>query len=111
MDVVFDVNGLQVLQFIIAIFLPLLVGLVTTRVTASGAKAVLLLALSAISAVLTGWAAAAQEGSVFDMGTALLSALGTFVVGVAMHYGLWRPVGASAAVQAVGSSSGPHTAP
>jgi hypothetical protein len=111
MDVVFDVNGLQVLQFIIAVLLPLLVGLVTKRVTSSGTKAVLLLALSAVSAVLTSWAAAAQEGTVFDMGAALLAALATFVVGVAVQFGFWRPVGATAAVQAVGDSSGTHSAP
>lgn len=102
MDVVFDVNGLQVLQFVIAIFLPLLVGLVTKHTTSSGTKAVLLLALSAISAVLTGWAAAAEAGDVFDLGTAVLTALATFVVGVAVQFGLWRPVGATDAVQSVG---------
>ena len=75
MDVVFNVDGLQVLQFAIAVLLPLLVGLVTKHTTSSGTKAVLLLALSAVSAILTGWAAAAEANVAFDLGTAALTAL------------------------------------
>lgn len=102
MDVVFDVNGLQVLQFIIAVFLPLLVGLVTTHVTSSGKKAVLLLALSAITALAVGLAGAAEAGETFDLGAALISTLTTFVIGVAVQFGLWRPTGATDAVQSIG---------
>lgn len=86
----------------IAIFLPLLVGLVTTHVTSSGTKAVLLLALSAITAILTQWLASADVEAPFDLGTALLAAVGTFVVGVAVQFGLWRPVGATDAIQSIG---------
>ena len=53
MDITFSITGVQLLQFAVAVLLPLLVGLVTTRVTKSGAKAVLLLALSVITSLLT----------------------------------------------------------
>lgn len=100
MDIVFALEAPQIVQFVLAIILPLAVGLVTTRVTASGTKAVLLAALSLVTALLTELLAANAEGVAYDLGSGLLSGLGTFIVAVALHFGLWKPTGASAAVQA-----------
>lgn len=103
MNVELNLSGVQILQFVIAIFLPLIVGLVTTRVTSSGLKAVLLVALSAITAFLTSWLAAAQQNETFDLGSAILAFLATFLVGVGVQFGFWRPVGATDTVQAIGA--------
>jgi|GEM_PF-3263642 len=106
--VLFQPDLLGALTFLISFLLPLLVGLITTKVTSAGVKAVLLAAASLITSVATSWAAALQSNQPFDLWTALLTFGGVFVVAVASHFGVWKPVGASAAAQAVGA--GEHVA-
>lgn len=101
--VTLSVTGWQVLSFVVATVLPLLVGLVTTRVTSPGVRATLLLALSAVTGLLTELLEASTSSDSYDLGQGLLTALTVFVVGVAMHFGLWKPTGASSAAIAVGS--------
>lgn len=100
--VAFTLDPLAVVQLCIAVVLPVLVGLVTTRVTSSGAKATLLAALSLLSSLLVELARALTDAVTYDLGVALLAALPAFVVSVATHYGLWKPVGVTDKVQAVG---------
>ncbi|MFF7335465.1 hypothetical protein [Streptomyces sp. NPDC008150] len=88
------------LGLLISFVLPLLVGLVTTRVTNSGVKAVLLLALSTLNGFI---AEAADHPSGWSWGTAVILSLVSFGTGVAAHFGLWKPTGASAKAQALGS--------
>ena len=107
MDITFSLTWVQLLQFAVAVLLPLLVGLVTTKVTKSGVKAVLLLALSVITSLLSVLLAASQAGTTYDLGVGLLLGLSTFIIGVAMHYGLWKPVGATQAAQSVGPTADP----
>lgn len=99
----FTLDGAAVVQLLVAVILPILVGLVTTRVTSESRKAVLLAALSLVTSVLVSLGAAIQEGQTFDLGVALLAAIPTFAIAVASHYGLWKPTGVSAQAQAVGS--------
>lgn len=99
MEIVFDLSIAEVLQLVVAVFLPLLVGLVTTRVTSSGTKAVLLLFLSALTAFLTSALDAANAGAAWDVKAALLAFVMTFVTGVAMHFGLWNPTNLAGAAQ------------
>jgi hypothetical protein len=105
MKFTFALNWWLVLQlFILPVLLPLLVGLVTKYSTSSRAKAILLLALSIITALLTNILAAQQSGQAeFDLGLALLTAFVTFVFGVGVHLGLLKPVGATEAVQSTGN--------
>ncbi|MET9322010.1 hypothetical protein ABZX75_17715 [Streptomyces sp. NPDC003038] len=81
---------------LIAFVLPVLVGLVTTRVTHPGRKAVVLLALAAVESFVVelteagpGWAA----------GDAAVLTLVNFVVAVAAHFGLWKPAGVAQRAQ------------
>ncbi len=97
----------QMISMIIGVILPLVVGLVTKWQTSAGTRAVLLLALSAVSAFLTELLATMNNGTVFDVGATLLTVLSTFLVGVGTHFGLWRPVGASAAAKRIGSRNAP----
>lgn len=99
MDISFNLPPALVIGLIISTVLPLLVGLVTTRVTRPGLKAVLLAALAAITGLITELGAAVNAHTTFDAGTALLLALGAFIVAVGLHYGLWKPTGATAAAQ------------
>jgi hypothetical protein len=78
------------LALVINVLLPVLVGLVTTRVTSAGVKAVLLLALSTASGFLTELA---NAGAGYDVGTAAVLALVAFATGTLAHFGLWKPTG------------------
>lgn len=81
---------------VISVVLPVLVGLVTTRVTHPGTKAVLLLALSTLTGLLTE---VLHPVDGFDLGTAVVLAAVSFATGVLTHFGLWKPVGVSGKAQ------------
>lgn len=93
------INGVDVqyLGLLVGVILPLLVGLVTTRVTSSGIQAILLAFLSAV----TGFLSELSTPS-FELKSAILTWLGSFLVAVGMHYGLWKPTGTAARLQDVG---------
>lgn len=84
------------LGLLVSVILPVLVGLVTTRVTHAGVKAVLLLALSGVNGFLVEYVAG---GPGYDVGTAAVLALVAFGTGVLSHFGLWKPIGVSARAQ------------
>ena len=97
--VAFTLDPLAVVQLLIAFILPVLVGLVTTRVTSSAVKAWLLAGLSLVTALLVELARALTAGETYDLGVALLTALPAFVVSVASHYGLWKATGVTEKAQ------------
>lgn len=107
----FAVNWVQVLQFVIAVLLPLLVGLVTTKVTRADVKAVLLIVLSFASGLLTEILVAAQSNLVYDLAAGLFTGLTTLVIAIAIHYGVWKPTGASEAAQNSLVKGGAHSDP
>lgn len=98
-DVGTTLASVQVLSLFVGTVLPILVGLVTTKATHPGTKAVLLALLSAVSGLLTEYLAA---GDGFNWTTAGLTWLSTFMIAVATHFGLWKPTGITAAVQSIG---------
>ena len=93
--ITFNIDWVQALTFILAIFLPLLVGLVTKVVTHPGVRAILLALLSALAGILSELVQALTAGTAYDLGAALVSWIGIFVVAVASHFGVWKPTGAS----------------
>lgn len=95
----FIVDWPLVLGPIIGIVLPLVVGLVTRASTHPGLKAVLLAALALTANLLTGIDESLVHHTEYNLGAAIVLGLGTFVVAVAAHYGLFVPTGATAAVQ------------
>lgn len=102
--IVFDVPFWLVLQLVGATVLPLLVGLVTQRVTSAGLKAVLLALLAVATSLATELGAALQSGATYNLGTALLAALASFLIAVGTHFGFWKPTGLSGKAQDVGSN-------
>lgn len=84
------------LGLLTSVVLPVLVGLVTTRVTSAGAKAVLLLALSTVNGFVVEYA---NPGPGYDVGTAAVLALVAFGTGVLAHFGLWKPTGVAGKAQ------------
>lgn len=89
-------NTVQVASLLVGVFIPILVGLVTKRVTAASTKALLLAGLSAVSGFFTEYINSAN----FHWQQALLTTIVTFVIAVATHYGLWVPTGVTAKAQA-----------
>lgn len=81
----------------ISVVLPVLVGLVTTRVVHAGVKAVLLLALTSANGFLVELAAPHPSG--YDLGTAIVLTLVSFGTAVLTHFGFWKPVGVAAKAQ------------
>lgn len=79
------------LGLLVSVILPVLVGLVTTRVTSAGIKAVLLLALSTANGFLVELAGPHDSG--YSWQTAAILALVSFATGVLTHFGLLKPVG------------------
>lgn len=91
------------LGLLISVVLPVLVGLVTTRVTNAGAKAVLLLALTAANGFLVELAGPHDNG--YSVGSAVILWAVSFSVGVLTHFGFWKPTGISSKAQDVGARS------
>lgn len=85
------------LGLLTSVVLPVLVGLVTTRVTSAGLKAVLLLALSTASGFIVE--ATGPHDAGYSVGTAAVLALVAFGTGVLAHFGLWKPIGVSVKAQ------------
>lgn len=102
MDIIITFPPALIIGLLVSTILPLLVGLVTKTVTHPGAKATILAALAAATGLLTELLASVQTGTAYDLGTGLLVALTAFLVGVGMHYGLWKPTGLAESAQRVG---------
>lgn len=97
-------DSVQAVSLLVGVVLPVLVGVVTTRATHAGVKAVLLALLSAAAAVGTDMLAT-PDG--FDWQASATNAVAMFVVAVATHFGLYKPTGVSQIVQArVGRTGG-----
>lgn len=92
------IDTAQIISMVVGVLLPILVGLVTKVVTSPAFKAVLLFALSAVSGFLTEFLVV---GTAFDWQQALFSWLTTFIVAVAMHFGLYSPTGISQKAQEI----------
>lgn len=103
MDINFELPPALIIGLVVSTVLPLLVGLVTKTVTSPGVKAVLLAALAAITGLGTELLASINAGTAYDLGTGLVLAITSFIVAVGLHYGIWKPTGTSATLQAVGS--------
>jgi len=88
----------------VAVVLPILVGLVTTRETSPARKAVFLAALALIAGLLTQLLAAINAGVTYDLFAGLVQGLATFLIAVAVYYGLWKPTGVGKAAQSVGTT-------
>ena len=100
----FDIPDLAlILGLVVSVVLPLLVGLVTKVSTSSNMKAVLLALLAAVNGVIVEVVAALNSGEVFNLGTALVLALGSFLVAVGLHFGIYKPTGTSEKLQQIGS--------
>jgi len=101
--IAFTLDPLTVVHLVVAFVLPVVVGLVTTRVTSSSTRAWVLSALTLVTSLLVELGRAIESGTTYDVGVALLAALPAFVISVSTYYGLWKPTGVTDAAQGVGA--------
>jgi hypothetical protein len=94
----FEPNGRGILALVITFVLPLVVGLVTKQSFSPALKAVLLLLFQAVAQFLIAWQDS-FDGEPFKWQAVALSVGVGFVMSVAVHFGLWKPTGATEAVQ------------
>jgi hypothetical protein len=92
-----------VISLLVGVILPIIVGLVTTRVTNSGIRATLLALLAAGTGLLTELGETIATGTPYDLGVGGISALAAFLTGVGLHFGLYKPTGVAERAQAVGT--------
>lgn len=93
-----QLDRLQIVSMLIGTVLPIIVGLVTTRVTSPAIKAILLALLSAVAGFGTEYLG---DPASFIWTAALMNWLQTFIIAVAMHYGLWKPTSVAQKAQDV----------
>lgn len=80
------------LTFVVSILLPLLVGIVTTRVTSPATKAVVLVLLAFATSVLSEILTALVSGEPYDLVGGLFKFGGVAVIAIATYFGVWsRP--------------------
>ena len=94
-----DPVRVQLWSLLVGVILPITVGLITKVTTSASTKAVALAFLAAVSGFVSEML---SSGSAFQWSTALITWAATFIVAVAVHFGLWKPTGTAAAVQRVG---------
>lgn len=91
-----DLSRAEIIGLLVTLVLPVLVGLVTTRVTSAGKKAALLLALTAITGFLVELGNAGPD---YNVGSGVFYTVVGFLVAVATHFGFLKPTGVSGRAQ------------
>lgn len=91
--IVFQPDWTLILTFAVGTFLPLLVALVSTKVTSSKTKGFLLAALALVTSIVSGILDALLTNQPYDLSQNLLLFGGTFVWSVASYFGVWRAEG------------------
>lgn len=104
----------QILTLIVSVVLPMIVALVTKQATTSQIKALALLFLAALTGFLGELLNARVEDAPYDVGVAVMNWVTSFIIGVGMHYGLFKPAaitGDTGAIQqAIPGGIGKHAA-
>lgn len=102
---VLRVDWPQLLNLLVAVIFPVLVGVVTTSNVRSDWKAVLLATLSLVSGLASALLTAILNGVPFDVIAAFLTGLAAWIIALATYAGFWKPTGVAAAAQRVGVRS------
>lgn len=95
----FNLDTLLLVNWTVAVFLPLLVGLVTNRLTSSLVKALLLALLNTLVSVGTELARTLQDGTTFDAGQALFQVLTALAIAWGAYGQFWKPTGVAESAQ------------
>lgn len=91
-----------IISIVLGSVMPILVGVVTKQVASNALKATALAFLSGVTGILAG---AQTAGGIVSRETLMLAAV-AWVVGVATHFGYYKPTGVSDKVQEKTSNFG-----
>ena len=95
---------MQGIAALLGVVFPLLVALVTKRVTNAAAKGLLLTGISVVAGLLAEISTALSTGESFDPVAWLVVTLTALVAGQVTYQAIWKPTGATRALQEVGGS-------
>lgn len=95
----FQPNMGGLLSIMLTLVLPLAVAVITTRVTASTVKGVLLLMIASLKTLIEALIANGNDTIHFNWIPVLMNLILNFGLAVIMHFGLWKPTGAATAIQ------------
>lgn len=84
-------DGQLALQMFIAVGLPALVGLVTTRLTPGWGKSSMLVILTLVSTAAAELAKALDTGEPFHVLQVLMVSAGSYILSMAVHMGIMKP--------------------
>jgi hypothetical protein len=99
--VTFTVPALaDAVQIVVTVLLPLLVGFITRREFQH--KALVLLGLAAVTGLGSELLATLQAGGVYDVGAGLVRAALSLGAALLLHYGVYKPEGATEVAQRLG---------
>lgn len=90
----------DIVQIVVTILLPLIVGVITRSTFKH--KALVLLLLAAVSGLGAELLRVVTAGGTFDLGQGIIRAVLSFGAAVLLHYGFWKPEGVTAAAQRLG---------
>lgn len=85
----FEFSWAVLVQFVLATVLPLAVAVVTTRAQSGRVRGVLLAVLTLATTLLTTLLHALTTGEAVEWFSVVLTAVGSFIVSVGFHFGLW----------------------
>lgn len=102
----FQPNLGGLLSLLLTIALPLIAGLLSKRSWSSNAKFLMLLAVATVKTFLEGWISALNDSVPFAFIPVVMNLVINFVVAVAIHFGAWKPSGASDTVLDTGPVKG-----
>ena len=97
-----NMNWIQLIAMLLGIVFPLLVALVTKRVTSSKTKGLLLASISVMAGLLAEVSTALTTGTSFDPVNWLVVTLTALVAGQTTYSAIWKPTGTTKALQRVG---------
>jgi hypothetical protein len=96
MDVT-SLDATQIVSLLVAVVAPLVVGLLTKSSTSKNIKAIALAAIAAAIGVANGFLATPHDK--WSWSVAIVNGVIAWVVAVAVHFGFWKPVGATEVAQ------------
>lgn len=96
----FQPNFGGLLSMILTVVLPLAVAVITTRVTASRVKTILLLIIVTVKTLVEALISNGADYINFGWIPVLMNLIINFAIACVIHLGLWKPTGAAAKVQA-----------
>lgn len=98
----FSIPPSLITALIVSVFIPALVSLVTTKVTNTSVKGLLLAGLSLATGLLTELGEALVSGTTYDIGVGILNGVLALAAAQGSYSSVWKPTGAAKAITNVG---------